>query len=443
MFSRRKLLATATAAGMVPLWISDSQQDRAEAKVAVKRRLKVAVVYTAFTHRSHVNVILENFLEPYYFNGRWVDPRVEFEIVSLWGDQFPEGDMARQVSREYDIPICETISDALCLGGTELAVDAVLSIGEGGGSHYAVNNLQQVEYPRKRFFDEIVAVMRRSRRVVPLFTDKHFSYRWDWAKEMYDTAGRMGIPLMAGSSISLSERRPSLEIPNGSEIVDAVAIHGGKLEVYDFHGLEMLQAFVEFRKGGEKGISQVQFVEGDQLWKAAKDGRWSEELTEAAMATEMELDAKSWRKLETPPHAILMDYNDGFRAAMVRIGNDSIRWNFACRLKDDPVPKATRMFVGPWRNRYLFKAFSHAIQYFIVHQTSPYPVERTFLTTGILEAAMRSRHAGGKPLRTPHLEISYAPRDYGAFREMGATWKMIDNEVVEPRGIAKTVPRAS
>ena len=442
VLSRRKLLTSATAAGIVPLLIPGCAKNMAESKVHAKRRHKVAAIYTAFTHRSHVNVILENFLEPYYFNGQWVDPRLEFEIVSLWGDQFPKGDMAHKVSREYDIPIYDTIADALCLGGTELSVDAVLSIGEGGGNHYAVNDLQQVEYPRKRFFDEIVTVMRQSKRVVPLFTDKHLSYRWDWAKEMYDTARQMDIPLMAGSSISLGERRPPLEIPDGAEIAEAVSIHGGKLEVYDFHGLESLQAFVELRAGGETGVSQVQFVEGAQLWKAANNGRWSEELTEAAMATETGPDAKSWRELKPPPYAILLDYNDGFRAAMLRIGDDSIRWNFACRLKNQSAPKATRMFVGPWRNRYLFKAFSHAIQHFISYQKSPYPVERTFLTTGILEAAMRSRHDGGRPLATPHLNISYEPLDYRAFREMGATWKMIEDDVPEPRGIAKTTPRA-
>src|SRR5437773_2697437 len=34
------------------------------------RRLKVAAIFTEFTYRSHAHVILENFLEPYYFNGR-------------------------------------------------------------------------------------------------------------------------------------------------------------------------------------------------------------------------------------------------------------------------------------------------------------------------------------------------------------------------------------
>ena len=112
-------------------------------------------------------------------------------------------------------------------------------------------------YPRKRFFDEAVAVMKQSQRFVPIFNDKHLSYRWDWAREMYDTAKRHQIPFLAGSSVPLAQRRPALDLPNDLAMEEAVSIHGGPLESYDFHGLEVLQSMVEHRKGGETGIRSV------------------------------------------------------------------------------------------------------------------------------------------------------------------------------------------
>ncbi len=150
------------------------------------RPIRVAAVLTTFTHRSHAHVILENFLTPYLFNGQVTQPGMQ--VASMYVDQIGDDDMARGVSRQFDIPIFPTIDKALCVGGDALAVDAVLSIGEHGS--YPINAKGQMQYPRKQFFDQIVAVFKRSGRVVPVFSDKHLSYRWDWAKEMVDTALR-------------------------------------------------------------------------------------------------------------------------------------------------------------------------------------------------------------------------------------------------------------
>ena len=41
----------------------------------------------------------------------------------------------------------------------------------------------------------------------------------------------------------------------------------------------------------------------------------------------------------------------------------------------------------------------------------------------------------GKVVKTPHLQWAYAPRDFNAYREMGATWKIITDDVPQPKGI--------
>jgi hypothetical protein len=62
-------------------------------------------------------------------------------------------------------------------------------------------------------------------------------------------------------------------------------------------------------------------------------------------------------------------------------------------------------------------------------------VERTLLVSGVLDAAMDSRTAGGKRLPTPRLDVVYAPQDFRAMREMGASWEIITDETPEPPGI--------
>jgi hypothetical protein len=319
-------------------------------------------------------------------------------------------------------------------------VDAVLLIGEHGD--YPVNAKGQLEYPRKRFFDETVAVFKASGRVVPVFSDKHFSFRWDWAKEMYDTARELKIPLMAGSSVPLAQRKPPLELPNGARIVEAMAIHGGPFEGYDFHGLEVVQSLVEARRGGETGIERVRMLAGEALWKAADDGLWSPALADAAMAAELGPGRPTLRKLlrtppfdEQPPTAILVHYRDGLRGVVLKVGELHTRWNFACRLAGEKEPRATTFYPGPWRNRCLFMALAHAIQKFFNERRTPYPVERTLLTTGALAAAVDSHHQKGREIATPHLGIAYKAVDFSALCETGESWKVLTEAVDEPQGV--------
>jgi len=210
------------------------------------RRPRVAAIFTELRFRSHAFNILENFLGPYLFCGRKTDPGVD--VVSFYADQFPDKDLAREVSQRFRVPLFDSIKGALCRGGDALDVDAVLLIGEHGD--YPSNELGQHMYPRKEFFDQIAAVVGKSGRSVPVFNDKHLSYRWDWAKEMYDTARRLNMPLLAGSSVPLAQRRPAVEIPPGSRVESALVVHSGGLESYGFHGLEVLQSMIEDRCGG-------------------------------------------------------------------------------------------------------------------------------------------------------------------------------------------------
>ncbi len=393
------------------------------------RRPRVAAIYTVFRFRSHAHNILENFLMPYLFNGKRMDSPCE--IVSFYADQrSPTGDTTDEVARRHKIPIFRSIEGAMTLGGKELAVDAVLSIGEHG--EYPFNRLGQHEYPRKRFFDEIVSVMRRSNRYVPIFNDKHLSYYWNWSRAMYDECVQHRIPFMAGSSVPLAQRQPALEIPAGAMIDEAVSIHAGGIDSYDFHALEILQSMVEFRRGGETGVASVEYLAGDELFQAAQKGRWSLRLAQSAMAAEFGKNVPDIRRpipgeRAVEPHGLLITYRDGFRATMLKVGQSSIRWNFACKFVGDDRRHATRYYTGPYGNRCLFMGLSHAIQDCFVQRRSPYPIERTLLTTGLTEAACRSR-AAASALETPHLDIRYAARDFRAVREMGESWRVLGKQ---------------
>ena len=443
---RRFLSETAVLAGST-LVTSSVDRSRAVAADDTPQRPKVAALFTHFTAGSHSELILESFLEPYLFNGqRHTSP---CDVVSFYIDKFPRqedgeaaervigmgaDDIGRAVAKNYGIPLYSTIAEAMCLGTSELAVDAVLSIGEYG--YRPLSALSDREFPRRRFLNEMVAVMRRSNRVVPVFNDKNFTYRWDWGKEMFDTARQAGIPLMAGSSVPLAERRPALELPLGAPIEELVAVHGGSLEGYDYHGVELLQSWAEGRRGGETGIARVQQLSGDAVWKAADEGRWSVPLVEAALEASFATRHLALRALvSTPPRAILIDYADGVRGAVLSFSG--VGFCAACRLKGEQTPRAASCYAGPWGSRGLFPALAHAIQRFFVTKVPPYPAERTLLAGGAVDAAMHSYHQGGAPIPTPHLQFGYPSVDWSAFRETGRTWQQAPPGTPPPAGLRK------
>src|SRR5439155_6342054 len=90
---------------------------------------KVAAIVTEYRLHSHADVILGKILEGFNYDGG-AGPNLQ--LVSMYVDQFPKGDMSRDLARKYGFKIYPSIEGALTLGSPELAVGGVLSIGEHG-----------------------------------------------------------------------------------------------------------------------------------------------------------------------------------------------------------------------------------------------------------------------------------------------------------------------
>ena len=121
-------------------------------------------------------------------------------------------------------------------------------------------------------------------RAVPVYNDKHLSWSFEKAKWMVDASKRLRFPLLAGSSLPVTWRLPDLELPLGCEIEDALMVGVGGSDPMDYHALEAMQCMIERRKGGETGVKAVQMIEGDAVWKAGAEGRWSKELLISALS---------------------------------------------------------------------------------------------------------------------------------------------------------------
>ncbi len=363
----------------------------------------VAAIVTEFRHRSHADVICTRILDGYYPDGRRQEPRTR--IVSMYTDQVPPDDMSRSFAYRNRYSIYPTIEEALTLGSDRLAVDAVLLIGEHGD--YPVNERGQKLYPRHRLFREITDVFRSTGRSVPLFCDKHLSYSWEKAKQMYDWARELNIPFMAGSSIPVTVRTPELEIPAGATIKRAVQTGYGPLDSYGFHTLESLQCMVERRSGGETGVASVEMLEGTAVWQWRDGpGRWSKPLLEEALSRNPGSWAGTLENLCADSAVFVLRYRDGLEAAAYML-NDCVRgWNFAAEV-DGKMLSTHFGQVPQSRDLPHFDGLTHSIEELFVSGRPVYPVERTLLTTGVLAFLFESRERRGR-VDTPELAVTYS-----------------------------------
>src|SRR4051812_5994121 len=238
--SRRSFLGAAAAASVL-----SAQTDRPK---------RIAIVTTIYRYLSHGQHMGDRFLVGYPYAGAWQKP--DLKVVSLYVDQHPEGDLSQARAKEFGFQVYPTIAETLRCGGDKLAVDAVLVIGEHGD--YPSNEKGQKLYPRYEFFKQITDVFRKDGRAVPVFNDKHLSWKWEWALEMVETARKLNVPFLAGSSLPVTWRLPAVDLPYGAEVEEALCLAHGGVDSYDFHALEAIQCVVERRKGGETGVAAVQ-----------------------------------------------------------------------------------------------------------------------------------------------------------------------------------------
>lgn len=367
---------------------------------------KVAAVVTAYHRYSHADNIVTRFVEGYSIVGKSYPPPCK--VASLYIEQTPETDIGRPLAKQWGIPLFKTPAEALTLGGDQLAVDGVLLIAEHGD--YPLTPKGQKLYPRRRFFEEIVKVFRASKRTVPVFNDKHLAYNWTDAKWMYDHSKELGFPMMAGSSVPVTWRKPELKLEIGMEWERVLAVgygHPSYAEAFGFHTLEALQVMTERRKGGETGVKAVQYLEGHDAWEAAKSGKWDRALLDAALAKVPDLGQGKVEEEDAGAIVYLIEYRDGFQAAVYISPRHCQEFAFAGRIKGKPEPLAC-WYDLPKPQRDHFSFLVQAVARMMVTGKSTYPVERTLLTTGLVDALWESRLAGHKRIETPQLAVKYA-----------------------------------
>ena len=294
-------------------------------------------------------------------------------------------------------------------------MDGVLLIAEHGD--YPKSSTGNTQYPKRRFWEEILKVFRARNRVVPVFIDKHLADNWTDAKYIYDTAKDLKIPLMAGSSLPGTWRRPPADLKRGKRVREIVAITYHTTDAYGFHALELVQALAEQRQGGETGIKAVQSFAGNAVWRAFDEKAFDTELFDAAWArlSQRQNVGRPLREAVSKPKLFRLEYADGLRAHLLELNGAAGEWAAAWRYADDGPERPVRdiesslFWTQEGRPGMHFTWLLHGIEQMMLTGKPSWNVERTLLTSGALDSLLLSLKEDQRRVETPYLMLRYQP----------------------------------
>ena len=367
---------------------------------------RVAAISTEYRQNSHADLLVSRLFRTDTLDGKGHVPAME--LASVFTDQVPQNDSSRGFAGEYGFEVAKDVPTALTNSKGEIDVDGVMLIAEHGS--YRESDTGQIVYPKRKIFAEITDVMESRKETRPVFFDKHLSDNWEDAKWIYDRAKGLKIPMMAGSVLPLLWRYPPIDVRRGEPVEEIVAVSYHRLDSYGFHALEMIQTLAERRKGGESGVRSVQCLVGNAVWEAGENGIYSKELLDKALRCLKERplpEGYDLKKLVPEPVLFAIEYKDGLRASVLTLNGAVAEWAVAWKSSDREQPLATLFWTQELRPFQHFNYQLLGIEKMMQTGKPTWPLERTLLTTGLLDALLVSKRDGGKRIETPWLTFSY------------------------------------
>src|SRR5262245_21831391 len=298
--------------------------------LAAPARTKIAAIITAYYRNSHADVFIGNMLRGYYWEGKRHESALE--IAAMYIAQTPSTDIGKAEAASHGIPVKPGVREAMVPG-----IRGVALIGEHGD--YPTNEKGQKLYPRYELMEQIVNEYRRTGHALQMFCDKHFSTEWKKAKQMFEWSRELKFPLIAGTSLTLTWRRPALELDLESPLKPAVGYFYGGKEAYGYHGLEVYQSMVERRKGGETGVAWGQCLAGAGVWKWTAANPWARNLLEEAMRHDDTLKRGRPEDVVKDPYLFLIGYRSGFTGVLYMLTGFTEQAGFAAEIeaRTDPA----------------------------------------------------------------------------------------------------------
>lgn len=158
-------------------------------------------------------------------------------------------------------------------------------------------------------------------------------------------------------------------------------------------------------------MAWVQSLQGEALWRLFDSGELRRDLLDAALSITPHRADLDMRR-DAGATLFRFQYLDGLPGAVVMLPGFAQGTAVAMGIRGQSKPLAVRFDERTQPRHPHFAYLLKAIERMIHTGRPQYPVERTLLTTGILDRALTSLHEGQRRRETPELAIAYTPVDY-------------------------------
>ncbi len=265
---------------------------------------------------------------------------------------------------------------------------------------------------------QLTAALMHARRGAACFVFGALATNLAAARTLATLAAARQVALASGTTLPTTWRLPQVDLPDRAVVAEALIVVQSPSPLAEFHALDGLLPVLERRAGGERGVRQVKFLAGRELWRAGDRREWSWPLLSAALSRsdspqgDAILDGRTQDlvglglvpKLASNPRGWLLEHTDGVRTALLVLDGVVEDFNFAVRLADGSNLSA-QLFRAPAPAQEHYSQLAATLEDFFRTGMQPWPASRSLLTAGLLDACRQTAAQPGVLLRTPELSL--------------------------------------
>jgi hypothetical protein len=323
----------------------------------------IAFAVDAFKLQTPAQQLLDRFLIGYPFDGKFRRNNGRRIILHVRSRAAERADIAHRV-KDFGLVEEQSLSEAL------RNADAVVSVG--------------------------LPVVEQLRPGVKCFFYGSLAESVSTANELIQKAHAKSCALLAGTATRGATLLPPIRVAPDIALTKGLIVVQGPYPAGELEALEGLLPLIAKRKNAQSEVRRVQFLTGSDLWPNLKKDFWP--LVKSAISRsdtpqgDAALDGRTQdvvklgliESLAKNPRGWLIEYRDGFLAALLVLDGVLADYNFALQTKEGRIISA-QLYRPPTPGEHHYSNLAAAIDQFFDTGTPPWPLEQNLAIVELLE----------------------------------------------------------